>query len=76
MFEICSSTCTWLRVKSIGITSGDLLQEHLVNIAPLPAFAGLERAHDGMLGLMEMLGGVGVLRGVAAAYVPADETFP
>jgi hypothetical protein len=67
-------------VTSPVITSGEsttrLLQEDLVHVAPLPAFSGLEGAHDGMLGLMEMLGGVLVLGGIAAAHVPTDETFP
>jgi hypothetical protein len=52
-----------------------LLQEYFVHVAPLPALAGLEGAHDGMLGLMKMLGGVGVLGGVAAPHMSADETF-
>jgi hypothetical protein len=59
-----------------GLPWRTLLQEHFVDVAPLPAFARFEGAHNGMLSLMEVPGGVGVLGGVAAAYVPADETFP
>jgi hypothetical protein len=59
-----------------GFALGDLLQENFVHVAPLPAFAGFEGADDRMLGLMEMLGGMGVLRRVAAADVAAYEAFP
>jgi hypothetical protein len=44
---------------------------HFVYVAPGPIFAGLEGLHDGVLGLLEMLGGVLVLGGIAAAYVTA-----
>jgi hypothetical protein len=42
-----------------------------VNEAPAPVFAGLEGAHDRVLGAVEMLGGVLVLGRVAAADVAA-----
>jgi hypothetical protein len=42
-----------------------------VNEAPAPVFAGLEGAHDGVLSAVEMLGGVFVFGGVAAADVSA-----
>src|SRR5579871_3476036 len=45
------------------------LQENLVHITPSPVFAGLERLHDRVLGVVEMLGGMLVLRTVAAAYM-------
>lgn len=35
---------------------------HLIDIAPHPCFAGLNRPDERMLGLMEVLGGVRVLR--------------
>ena len=34
------------------------LQLDLIDVAPAPGLAGLERLHDRMLGAMEMLGGV------------------
>jgi hypothetical protein len=43
----------------------------LVDVAPAPGFAGFERFHDGVFGFMEMLGGVLVFGGVAAADVAA-----
>jgi len=38
-----------------------LIQEDFVHIAPAPVFARLERLHDGMLGLVKVLGGVLIL---------------
>ena len=52
------------------------LQHHLVNVAPRPGLAGLERAHDGVMGLVEMPGGVFVLGGVTATHVPAAQAQP
>ena len=43
----------------------------IVDEAPAPVFAGFEGAHDGVLGAVEMLGGVLILGRVAAANVPA-----
>jgi hypothetical protein len=53
-----------------------LLQKYFVHVAPFPALARLKRPHNGVLGLMEVLGSVGVLGGVAAAYMAADQAFP
>jgi hypothetical protein len=53
-----------------------LSQKHLVHIAPAPVLAGLKGLHDGMLGLVKVLGGMLVLGRVAAANVTADQTFP
>src|SRR6266581_2337328 len=47
------------------------LHVDLVDVAPAPAFPRLERGDDRMPGLLEMLGGVLVLRVVAASDVPA-----
>src|SRR5258706_12649265 len=47
------------------------LQVHLVDIAPAPAFAGLERSDDWVLGRVEVLRRVLVLRVVAAADMAA-----
>src|SRR5579883_252722 len=49
---------------------------HLVDVAPPPLLAGLERFDDGVVRGMEMLSGVAVRRGVAAAHVPADHAQP
>ncbi len=48
------------------------LDEHFVDEAPAVAVFGFVAAHDGMVGLFKMFGGVFVLGIVAAAYVPAD----
>src|SRR5438105_1087499 len=50
------------------------LQHDLVDVAPAPVLAGLERGHDGMLRRAEVLGGVLVLRLVATPDVPACAT--
>src|SRR5437867_9833524 len=47
------------------------LHVDLVDVAPAPAFPRLERGDDRMPGLLEMLGGVLVLRVVAASDVSA-----
>jgi hypothetical protein len=46
---------------------------HVVDVAPLPIFAGLEGLHDGVVGRMIMFGGVLVLGTVAAAHVAAGQ---
>src|SRR3954464_15741401 len=46
----------------------------LVHVAPAPVFAGVERLNDGVLGGVEMFGGVAVGRAVAASHVTADKT--
>src|SRR5260370_7716837 len=45
----------------------------LIDIAPAPILAGLERFDDGVLGGMEMLGGVLIFGRIAAPHVPAGE---
>jgi hypothetical protein len=47
------------------------LEEELVRVAPVPPFAGLERADDGMLCCLGVLGGVTVLGVVTAADMAA-----
>src|SRR5262249_38410491 len=49
------------------------VEERLVDEAPAPAFAGLERADDRVTGLLEVEDGVAVLRVRAAAPVAARE---
>jgi hypothetical protein len=48
-----------------------VIQHDLVYIAPAPTLIGLEGAHDGMAGAMEMFGGVFTGRLVATADVAA-----
>jgi hypothetical protein len=47
------------------------LQYDIINIAPAPTLTGLEGAHNGMAGAMEMFGGVFTGRLVATADVTA-----
>jgi hypothetical protein len=49
------------------------VQLYLVNVAPAPIFSRLERAHDGVFGFMEVLGGVLVFGRIATAHVTANE---
>lgn len=65
-------------IASCGTSRGNLseIEFHLVDIAPAPVFAGFQRAHDGVLGAVKMLGGVFVLRRVAASDVSALHTEP
>src|SRR4051794_8814714 len=51
------------------------LDVDLIHIAPAPVFARLERLDDRMASGVEVLGGVLVLRGVAAADVPANQAL-
>src|SRR5215216_4022598 len=53
---------------------GSLLHHNLVDIAPHPLLARLNRFDDGVLCLMEMFRCVLVARVVAAANMPADHT--
>jgi hypothetical protein len=50
-------------------------ENHFVNVAPHPIFAGLDRLHQRMLGGVKMLGGVLVLGGIATAYVAALQAY-
>jgi hypothetical protein len=63
--------CRWF------LLAGPILREEgFIHIAPPPILARLKRAHDRMLGVMEMFGGVLILRRVAAAHVATAETLP
>src|SRR5690348_1642326 len=53
-----------------------LFQEDFVHVAPAPVFARFERLDDGVVRGVKVLGGVLVLRTVAAADVPAAEAEP
>ena len=48
-----------------------VIQHDIINIAPAPTLTGLEGAHDGMAGAMEMFGGMFTGRLVATADVTA-----
>ena len=48
-----------------------VIQHDIINIAPAPTLTGLEGAHDGMAGAMEMFGGVFTGRLIATADVAA-----
>jgi hypothetical protein len=48
-----------------------VIQHDIINIAPAPTLTGLEGAHDGMAGAMEMFGGMFTRRLVATADVAA-----
>jgi hypothetical protein len=50
-----------------------VIQYDVVYIAPAPTLTGLEGAHDGMAGAMEMFGGVFTGRLVATPDVAALE---
>jgi hypothetical protein len=64
------------RTKLVAPSSGTSgkVQLHLIDIAPAPSFAGLERLHDRMLGVMKVFGGVFVFRGITTADVAALQT--
>jgi hypothetical protein len=55
---------------------GRFAGDYFVNVTPDPFFSGLDRANQGMAGVMKMLGGMFVLRRIAAAHVPADHAHP
>jgi hypothetical protein len=48
-----------------------VIQHDIIDIAPAPTLTRLERAHNGMAGAMEMLGGVFTGRLVTTADVAA-----
>ena len=51
------------------------LEHDLVDVTPAPVFTGLEGLDDRVIGRVEMLCGVLVLRGVAAADVSTDQAL-
>src|SRR5437867_10702434 len=67
---LCSAHC---RPDSQQLRSLQLHHE-LIDVAPTPILPGLEGSHDRMLGRTEMLGGMFVLRIVAASDVAAGST--
>ena len=71
--SIQSRPSDWRSPKNLDVRG---LEHELVHEAEAPIFSRFEAAHDGMLGLVEMLCGVPVLRIVTAADVTALETEP
>jgi hypothetical protein len=78
-------TRTWPDWKQVPI-EGDIwllskfphpnsLHEQFIDIAPAPVFARFERFNQRMFGLMKVLGGVFVLRRIAAAHMSADQAL-
>ncbi len=51
------------------------LKHNLVYVTPAPIFIGLEGLDNRMAGRMKMFGRVLVFRGIAAANMPANQTF-
>lgn len=56
----------------MSLSVGD--EHKQVNVAPAPVLARLEGLHDGVLGRVEVLGGMLVLGGVTAADMPTLAT--
>jgi hypothetical protein len=52
-----------------------LLKHHLVDVAPAPVFSRLEGLDNRVVGRVEMLRRVLVLRGVAASDMPANQAL-
>jgi hypothetical protein len=59
------------RAPATAPLRGDRARNHFVDIAPDPVFSGLDRTDQGMAALVKMLGGVFILRRIAATDVPA-----
>lgn len=55
-------------------TYAPYLNHHLIDITPTPLFTRLEGLHDWVARGMKMLGGMLILRTVAAPDVAADQT--
>jgi hypothetical protein len=53
-------------------SSRERLNHDLVDVTPSPVFARLKGSHNGVLGLSEVLRGVPILGGVAAADVATN----
>jgi hypothetical protein len=59
------------------IEAGETLgQKHFLHVAPAPFLSRFKGLHNGMLGLVKVLGGVFIFGRVTATDVTADETFP
>src|SRR5579863_2262299 len=69
------SSLGWRRRVSL-VRGTRLIKHEFVDVAPAPAFAGLDRLNDRVLAAMKVLGRVLVLRGIATAHVAADQAHP
>jgi hypothetical protein len=58
------------------IRASSLFKHDLIEVAPKPVFTRLDGFHNRVLRGAKMLGGVLVLRGVAAAYMAASLAKP
>src|SRR6266540_2917829 len=74
--SICSSVSRGKAPNMSGVSRCARSDEGLVDIAPAPVLAGLERLHDGVPVGVRVPAGVPVRRGVAAANVPAGQAQP
>lgn len=59
----------------VGDAAGKVVHQ-FVDVAPAPVFTWLERADDGVIGGVKVLGGVPVLRRIAATDMPARKALP
>jgi hypothetical protein len=55
---------------------GDFAGDDFVDVAPDPFLSRLDRPNQGMAGVMEVFGGVFVLRRIAASHIPANHAHP
>jgi len=67
IFPAGSSRGDFSPIGSLGIIAPEFapsreVQLHFVNVAPAPGLAWLDGFHDGVLGVMEMLGGMFIFR--------------
>src|SRR5256884_8145682 len=73
--NICARRCSSRVVATVAPTdrveSRRQLHRQLVDVAPAPILAGLDRRHDGMLRGLEVPSRVPILRVVAATDMPA-----
>lgn len=61
---------------AVGVRVSGWLEKHLINVAPTPILTPLERLDDRVLGRMEVLGRVFILRTVATPNMAADHAEP
>jgi hypothetical protein len=60
----------------VELSGSGKVQFQVVDVAPAPSLAGLERLHDRVLSAVEVLGGVFVFRRVAATDMAALQAQP
>jgi hypothetical protein len=72
-FSDSATGCTW-RLEVQNLRAG--LEHDFVDVAPSPVFARLERANNRVLSLLEVLCGVFIFGGIAAADMAAGLAEP